>query len=204
MSCKEPVWYRECSFSNENAELYILNYTGNNLLVLLEKSNGSIEEITIPNEELQYKEKQILDDVYAVTKKNNFVFSNCSYMNKNGDGTRDFFLPADEKNLLLQNLDKSDVVSISIKNSSNEIMYKSEIIKTSKDFNVILMDSGLGGTNIKKLNDYFKNGHFFFKNRPGDILYIDCEVDIDDKPNNCYGAIKNPRYLIVMGDGTVY
>lgn len=199
---REPSFIKECSFSNKNAAVYVLNYTGQDILLEFYKTDGLKDAKTVTASTVKDEEREKLRK-YADVSEDDFTFLTYSYI-EYGDyqlKTEGYALPVNlsDKDLTYHDFLNTHVESFSIKSMNGKILYESEIDTSESPSAVEFRISGLSQPRPYDFKKKLHNGDLMFKSRPSDFLFVDCDVDFSEKTEGYYGTVKNPRYVIVMG-----
>ncbi len=199
-SCKEPVWYRQCLFSNENASLYILNFSDKELETNFYTENGNIKEVKLKPKKWEIINK---DGAYAESldeSSDDFVYLSFDNI-KNGRQAMDWYsfpFEISDEDRYCSDLINEKIQKIEIKKSDDSIIYKSNLSLQNVKSTVVFQDSALLNESPYQIQNNFTKGNFLFESRPGDFLFVDCDVDFSEKINGYYGTVKNPRYIIII------
>ena len=200
-SSKEPVFYEKYTFSNENASLYLINLTGSDISVLLEKNDGNTENKIIPTAKLSEDEANNLKTGYL--SKERFISFICKIIENadDADNSEKNKLPftLEQNDLLCSDFSKSGITCVTIKDTDNHTLYSSNVVIPEDDLTLQLAHN-TSGLSLRESEKIFANGDFLFTERPGDYLFVDCDVELKEKPDDYYGTIKNPRYIIIISE----
>ena len=108
----------------------------------------------------------------------------------------------ESNNLRTRYLSKERFISFicrTIENEDNNTLYTSKVVIPKDDLTVTLAHN-TGGFSLREIEKNFADGDFLFTSRPGDYLFVDCDIILKETPDDYYGAIKNPRYIIIISE----
>ena len=108
----------------------------------------------------------------------------------------------ESNNLRTRYLSKERFISFicrTIENEDNNTLYTSKVVIPKDDLTVTLAHN-TGGFSLREIEKNFADGDFLFTSRPGDYLFVDCDIILKETPDDDYGAIKNPRYIIIISE----
>ena len=197
-SCKEPAFFYEYHLDNSNASLYILNHSGKDLCVQLQKNDGTLEEKfikSVRNEALAH------DSLYNAIKNEGYAFisySRIKHSESYYEGTEyySFPYPLDDCALICSDFGNTNIETLAIK-KEDEILFSSNLEVPQTEPVGTLVQHTPGGYSFKDIDKNFNNGDFIFQNRIGDYLFVDFDtVDFSNLRNL---VLNNPRYIIVIG-----
>ena len=199
ISCKEPAFLYEYHLNNNNASLYILNHSGNDLSLQLNNYDGTSEERIIK----PVKNERIdSGSLYNIIKNKSYVFISYSKIkdtDSDYDYTEDKSFPylIDNCTLLCNDFGNTNIKTLTIKNE-DEILFSSNLEVPQTEPAVTFVHYTPGGYSFENIDKNFNNGDFIFQNRIGNYLFIDFdEIDFTSSTNL---SLRNPRYIIVIGE----
>lgn len=197
----EPVLYEKYTFSNENANLYLINLTDHDISAFLEKNDGNTESRIISTTKLSEDERNNLRTRYL--SKERFISFICRTIENEdtANASEENKLPfsLNKKDLLCNDFSQSGINYVTIKDADNNTLYTSKVVIPKDDLTVTLAHN-TGGFSLREIEKNFADGDFLFTSRPGDYLFVDCDIILKETPDDYYGSIKNPRYIIIISE----
>lgn len=200
-SCVEPVFSENCLLDNDDAEIYVLNFSDSDIFIEIHYADNKYESKKIPVSEDCLKKRSELDrfsrDEFLYFSVVNEIDSKKNKSEMPFARYCDFTGKVSENDRIFSSSELANVYSI-VLNKNENALYSSEIHVLNENPLIVIENNPIAGYYVQNLFDVFSSGAFIFKSQPGDYLFIESDIDFSYKTDEQDGLLKNLKYIIVI------